>query len=133
MQKGRKTVLVVDDEPSLLEFIKNVLSPKKYRLLFAETGEEAQELLNDEANIDLMITDIMLPELKGHELAKYARKKRPQLKIMYMSGIMCPSIPGEDSSNLDKYFLMKPFTPSRLKKIIREHLQEPAANSIPHP
>ena len=94
--------------------------PQGYQVISAGTAEEALDFIReDDLEIDLLLTDVILPSLKGHELAKKARKKRPDLEVIYMSGYMCPSISEDAEISHEKYFLQKPFVPSQVKKILR--------------
>ena len=124
MEKDRKTILVVDDDPTILSFFENMLVDHGYQPLLAETGEEALEICEErKLNIDLLITDVALPSMKGHELAKIFKEKYPATKTLYMSGYLSPAIPEEEQLNGEKAFIQKPFTSKKFMKLFREILE----------
>lgn len=123
MAEDRKTILVVDDEPTMLSFVENMLVYHGYQPLLAKTGEEALEICEErKSNIDLLITDIVLPSMKGYELAKIFKKKYPDSKTLYMSGYLSPAIPEEEQLNREKAFIQKPFTSKKFMKLFLELL-----------
>ena len=79
------TIMVVDDDPALLEILAKVLAEPGYVVLTAKDGYEAVRVLA-ERHVDLMITDVRMPGLSGFELATQAKLLRPNLHIVYMSG-----------------------------------------------
>lgn len=82
---GTETILVVDDEPALVFLTTEVLEKHGYRVLFANNAKEALKILENE-NIDAMISDVIMPEMDGYELAELVQKKYPQIKIQLASG-----------------------------------------------
>jgi PAS domain S-box-containing protein len=121
---GNETILLVEDEMSLRGAIRMVLTRLGYRLLEAANGEEALALWavhSDE--IQLMITDLMMPgKMNGEELARQVLQKKPQLKVIYVSG-HSPEIIGKDLLLQERAnFLSKPFAPSHLAETIRKSL-----------
>ncbi len=124
MGEERKTILVVDDEPSILSFVEEMLVLHGYQPLLALTGEEALEICEErQLNIDLLITDIALPFMKGHELAKIFKEKYPDTKTLYMSGYLRPAIPEKEQLNREKAFIQKPFTTGKFMKLFKELLK----------
>jgi len=82
-----ETLLVVDDEPDVRAVARDVLAANGYRILEAGNAEEALRVAQDKSElIDLLLTDVVMPGLHGHELAAQLRVQRPGLKILYMSG-----------------------------------------------
>ena len=117
-------VLVVEDEPALLEMVSTLLENYGYRILRASDGLEAMEVWKRHAgNIDLLITDMVMPRgLSGRELAEELRREQPDLKILYTSGYSV-DIAGEDlvlSEGVN--FIGKPYHPSALARTIRKCL-----------
>ncbi len=109
-------VLVVEDEPLVRNFLREVLCQSGARVLEAQNGEEALSILASyPQKIDLLLTDVMLPALDGPSLGKEARKIRPEIKIIFISGYPkdkeLPHLP-------DISFLAKPFTAHELLKTI---------------
>jgi CheY-like chemotaxis protein len=101
-----------------------MLNKRGYRVLAAAGGAEALHILRSETNaVDLLITDIIMPRMGGKELAEQARKLRPDLPILFVSGYTEGTIRQDDLSP-GTAFLHKPFTPDDLSKQIRLMLQE---------
>ena len=80
-----ETILVVDDEPLMCDIFSEILRDSNYRVLTAGNGKEALELLRVET-IDLLLTDIIMPEIDGFELAAKVAERYPHIKIQLMSG-----------------------------------------------
>jgi two-component system cell cycle sensor histidine kinase/response regulator CckA len=123
-KKGNETVLVVDDDSLALDLIELMIAPLGYKVILAESGEEALEVAeNNGGKIDLLLTDIMLPGLTGLDLVKQFIKKYPKTKILFMSGYLCPSVAHQDVAHSEKAFVLKPFTTDTLAKKMRAVLQ----------
>lgn len=80
-----ETILVVDDEPLMRDIFSEILRDSNYRVLTAGNGKEALKLLRIEA-VDLLLTDIIMPEIDGYELAAKVAERYPHIKIQLMSG-----------------------------------------------
>lgn len=110
----KETIMIVDDETNILLFTEEILSEMGYRVITASTAEEALNLVEDaNTKIDLLLTDVMLPGMKGYELAKSIQKIQPQARLLFMSAYMCPSLARKDNLDDDAY-IQKPFTPEKL-------------------
>jgi two-component system, cell cycle response regulator CpdR len=119
------TILIVDDEEFLLEYVRIVLLRAGFTVLTARTGEEAWQLiLNSQNEIRLVLTDIVMPSsFDGFELADRVRRRQPDLPVLFMTGA-----PLEDSSSANglvskRMLLRKPFDPGQLLAIVRENLE----------
>jgi two-component system cell cycle sensor histidine kinase/response regulator CckA len=120
---GTETVLAVDDDPSMLGILEEVLKPLGYKVLSAASGEEALAMAaKHQEKIDLLLTDVMLPGIKGQELAKQLLHKCPDVNILFMSGYLCPSMAHNDSDQRFEAFIQKPFSPNSLLRKIRKLL-----------
>ena len=118
---GDETVLVVEDEPALRESVCEFLSSCGYQLLRAANGQEALEVAGrHQANIDLLLTDVVMPKISGRELAKRLSEQRPDTSILYMSGYTDDSIVYHGILEEGRAFLQKPFTLSALARKVRE-------------
>ena len=113
-------ILLVEDEISILKLIERSLTSTGYNIFPAQTPEEAEQLFSRKSEeIDLLLTDVVLPEIKGTELHRRLRSQKPELKALFMSGYSrqlveaAPGIP----------FIQKPFTPTTLCERIREILE----------
>ncbi|MBW2466883.1 MAG: response regulator [Deltaproteobacteria bacterium] len=102
------TVLVVDDDPAILDFLKELLAEYEYQTILASSGEEALEIAANHPPIDLLLTDIKMPGINGITLAKQLLALYPMIKVLFMSAFSLPttlySIAGHKVS-----FLQKPF------------------------
>jgi CheY-like chemotaxis protein len=118
-------ILVVDDD----EFIRDVtlrrLTSLGYRAIAAATGREALEALTNGAYIDLLLTDIRMPgDLQGPALAREARRLRPQIKVLFVSGAPDDTLLQGDNAAGAGHLLLKPCTKAELGEKIREVLTE---------
>jgi len=121
MPRGTETLLVVDDAGPIRQLVSETLIPLGYRIITASSATEAMALINtDEISIDLLLTDVVMPGKNGRELAVEARKKRPNLKIIFMSGYTDDHVVREEIENLKSVFIQKPIIPQTLSQRIRE-------------
>ncbi|MGB7219144.1 MAG: response regulator [Vicinamibacterales bacterium] len=103
-------VLVVDDEDSVVRLASRALRMEGYRVLEASGGIEAIKVLDAGTPIDLLLTDINMPDIKGHEVARRFRLARPDLKVLYLSGFVDVLFAERPILWEDEAFLDKPFT-----------------------
>jgi CheY-like chemotaxis protein len=108
---ARKTILIVDDDPGVLDYASNVLEDCGYAVLAAADGATALVLLRNHAPIDLLFTDVVMPGLDGVEVARRARDENPDLKVLYTSGYAADVIPRGR-------LLKKPYRPHQLAREI---------------
>ncbi|MFH1216712.1 MAG: ATP-binding protein [Pseudomonadota bacterium] len=121
---GNETILVVDDEAIIRQIVVDSLSPLGYTLLGAASGEEALSVAESyPGTIDLLLTDIIMPGMDGNRLAGKIREKRPDIRLLFMSGYL--DVKDERNGLLDteKNFLPKPVMPSTLMRKLREVLR----------
>jgi PAS domain S-box-containing protein len=112
--KPHGTVLVVEDEDLVREILTETLSAAGYTLLQAEQAEAALALVHTTSGpIDLLVTDVRMPGMSGHELAAELWRERPDMKVLFVSGYSVEAPPPERPSSLWAY-LAKPFGPSEL-------------------
>jgi PAS domain S-box-containing protein len=116
--RGDETVLVVEDEPAVRYFVERVLRSLGYTVRFAQHGLDALQLAHRRMSFDLLLTDVVMPELSGTELAAQLRARMPKLRVIYMSGyaehsILTEEMPGQTS------VLQKPFTGGELARLVR--------------
>jgi len=120
---GSETVLAVDDDPSLLELLQEVLTPQGYKVLIASSGEEALKISTSQLEkIDLLLTDVLLPGIKGQDLAKELQTRCPDVNVLFMSGYVCPSMAHSNSAKKLEAFIQKPFSPNSLLRKMRNLL-----------
>ena len=122
--KGRgETVLVVEDEVSILKLAEKILDALGYRVLTAETSAEALDLAGKHTGeISLLITDVVMPEMNGRDLAERLLSIDPNLKCLYMSGYTTNVIANRGVLDEGVNFIQKPFSTSDLADKVREAL-----------
>ena len=120
---GHETILVVEDDPQILDLTTGVLESRGYTVLRASDGREALDTFDKASDIDMMLTDIVMPHLNGFKLADQISQRRPELPILFMSGrIDDDSCRDRDISALADSLLQKPFAPSKLLQRVRTTL-----------
>lgn len=80
------SVLVVDDEELVRKFVDRVLREAGYQTVVASNGPEAIEAASKLASLDVLVTDVMMPQMAGDELARRMRQNQPSLKVLYLTG-----------------------------------------------
>jgi two-component system cell cycle sensor histidine kinase/response regulator CckA len=121
---GSGTVLVVEDEESVRALILTVLKQAGYRILEARDGAEALAICDrHQGTIHLVITDIVMPEVSGRELAERVKTKRPEVKLLFMSGYTDNAMVQQGTLESDMPFLQKPFTPGALAGKVKALLE----------
>ena len=118
--KGSETILIAEDEPAVGELVRRVLARHGYRVLVASTPHEALDLAQRQTNpINLLISDVVLPEMSGRALASQLKSGRPNMRILFMSGYTDDAIVHHGVLDPDTPFLQKPFTPQALARKVR--------------
>jgi len=121
VEGGKETILVVEDERDVRELIEIALGELGYKVFSASNRKEACELMEKLGKeIHLLISDVILPDGRGHKLAREFKKEKPDLKVLLISGYPDEKISIEKEKGMD--FLPKPFTPKTLAIKIREIL-----------
>jgi CheY-like chemotaxis protein len=121
--KGRETILVVDDEPGLRALTGDILKNNGYRVLSAENGQQALAILQTET-VDILFSDIIMPEMDGYELANRVKQDFPTVKIQLTSGFNDDRYDKLDDTSLHARILAKPFTSHQLLQRIKELVQQ---------
>lgn len=120
---GSETILAVDDDPIVLDLLEETLKPLGYKVLSAASGEEALEkAATYKDKIDLLLTDVVLPGIKGQELAQHVLHSCPDVNVLFMSGYLCPSMAHGNSTEQFDAFIQKPFSPNTLLRKMRKLL-----------
>jgi hypothetical protein len=124
--KGSEVILMVEDEDAVRKLARTILEASGYVVLEARDGREGLALCEDrQGPIDLLVTDVMMPELSGRELAESAIKLRPGMKVMFMSG-HTEDVIVKEGVEKGTAFLQKPFSPVELARKVREALDSEA-------
>jgi PAS domain S-box-containing protein len=121
-RNGTGTILLAEDEPLLRELGETILSQAGYTVLTAPNGDALRKLIAEHpGNVDLLLTDVVMPDISGPELVQLGKARWPMVKILYMSGYADDELQdlGRDSS-----FIQKPFTPAELMAKIAEILNQ---------
>ena len=103
-------VLIVDDEPSVQRFVERVLSEAGYATTVAGDGPEALEVASRMEEFDLVVTDVMMPQMTGDELGRRLRAQRPSVKVLYLTGFSDRLFKEKVTLWADEAFLDKPCT-----------------------
>jgi len=128
---GRETVLLAEDQPSIRAALCECLESKGYKILEAQNGIQALEISEQyPGSIDVLVTDVIMPQVRGLELAKRVSEFRPDICVIFMSGY------SEDAllenrllSQKNTTLIQKPFDPEELAQMIRESLSRNCSNS----
>jgi PAS domain S-box-containing protein len=122
---GSETVLLIEDDDTLRQLAVEVLRMFGYQVLEAANGGAALLICERYSEvIDLLLTDVIMPEMSGHEAALRLGKIRPQMKILYMSGYTDSAIVHHGVLDEGANFIQKPFSPDDLGRKLREVLQQ---------
>ena len=123
--RGAETVLVVEDDERVRALARKALEQAGYRVLVAAGGKEALAAAEGhDGPIDLLMTDVVMPEMNGRTLTRRLTQRHPDLKVLYMSGYSDEDIAQHGVFETGTAFIKKPFTPSVLTKKLREVLDE---------
>ncbi|MEI6704744.1 MAG: ATP-binding protein, partial [Deltaproteobacteria bacterium] len=123
LPKGQETILLVEDEPGILQITSLLLGKQGYTLLTAGTPGEAMRLAQEHVGeINLLITDVIMPEMNGKDLANRLQSLNPHLKCLYMSGYTSDIIAQHGVLDEGVYFIQKPFSLPDLSTKVREVL-----------
>ncbi len=122
---GHETVLLVEDEVPIARMVHKMLQGLGYTVLSANSPHQAIELADSYQNpIDLLITDVVMPQMNGREMAQKLKNLHPQLNILFMSGYTANIIEKRGILESDTHFIQKPFSFHALSTKVREALGE---------
>jgi two-component system cell cycle sensor histidine kinase/response regulator CckA len=110
-------VLLADDEPAIRVLVKTFLDPR-FDIVEAANGREALSLVPDATTLDLLITDVVMPEMEGHELSRRLRQQNPDLRVLYLTGYADHLFEMKDRMWAFEAYLDKPFTQKSLNEAI---------------
>jgi two-component system cell cycle sensor histidine kinase/response regulator CckA len=121
---GSETVLLVEDEESVRELVRETLKTRGYKVIEASDGIAGLRVSEEhQGNIEILITDVVMPGMSGRELAKRVAAARPNIRVLYLSGYTEDAIIHEGALEPGTGFLQKPFTLQVLARKVREVLQ----------
>jgi len=123
--RGKETIMIVDDDASVRRLVVDMLEPLGYRLFGASSGSEAMQILNTFAgDIDLLLTDVIMPGMNGKQLADIFRSMHPGAKVIFMSGYTAEMIDRHGAFPPGVALFQKPLTMKKLAKKLREILDQ---------
>ncbi|MBI2840707.1 MAG: PAS domain S-box protein [Acidobacteria bacterium] len=123
--RGTETILLVEDEDVVRRMTREILEGEGYKVLEAADGQEALLICEKyEGPIQLLLTDVVMPGLNGHELAEALSESRPGIPVLYMSGHTGDTIIGKGARIRRSAFLQKPFVPHALAHHVRQLLDD---------
>lgn len=127
---GDECIMVVEDQPGVLKLTVRLLEEAGYHVLACANGQDALALFDrHEGPIDLVLSDVIMPKMNGPEVVRRLREKRPELKVLFMSGYTdAPILDPSDPTRLAG-FVRKPFQRYNLLRKVRSLLDQPAANA----
>ncbi len=129
--RGNETILLVEDEPMVRDLAREFLEEYGYRVLTAANGREGLRVCEEfQEPIDLIITDVIMPQMSGRELAERARTLRPDTRVLYMSGFTDDAVVRHGVIADDFCFIQKPFSPDSLAAKAREILDGAHGNGV---
>jgi two-component system, cell cycle sensor histidine kinase and response regulator CckA len=127
---GTETILLVEDEDAVRTMISKILKTKGYTVLEARQGDEALQISDQtEGPIHLLVTDVIMPQMSGRDLAERLKNLRQEIKILYMSGYPDNAIVHHGVLEAGTPFLQKPFSLNALERKVRDLLDTPSATS----
>ncbi|MCJ7618373.1 MAG: ATP-binding protein [Desulfobacterales bacterium] len=125
MPQGREIILVVDDAPSICGLVTDTLQPLGYKVLEAYSAKDAIEISKSKKEkIDLLLTDVIMPEMNGKELADALKQMQSDIKVIFMSGYTDNVIIQEGIMESGLILINKPLIPSVLARKLREVLDK---------
>ena len=125
LSRGNETILLVEDEEEVRKLALRVLERQGYKVLAARQGDEALLMCEQHKGpIHLMLTDVVMPGMNGHELAKRLESLHPEMKVVYMSGYTDDAIVHHGVLEKGMNYIQKPFTVNGLTRKVREVLDQ---------
>jgi DNA-binding NtrC family response regulator len=115
-----KTILVVDDEPEIRKLVTAMLTRNGYKVLTADSGDNAVRLFRNNPGVDLLLTDVVAPGMSGPMIADQIAAMRPDIKVVFMSGYDNTQVVQRYVVEKGYSLLIKPFTMDKLSQTIAE-------------
>jgi len=123
--RGTETILLVEDDQTLRDLVQSILANCGYSVLAPKDPQEAHVICEQRASdIQLLLTDVVMPGISGRALAQTILSRNPVVKILFMSGYTENAIVHHGVLDFGTHFLQKPFTPSTLARKVREILDQ---------
>jgi two-component system, cell cycle sensor histidine kinase and response regulator CckA len=130
---GTETILISEDEEAVRVLTARVLANRGYSVITAENPEAALRLIDEgERSIDLLLTDLVMPQMGGRELAEHVSERIPTIRVLFMSGYADEAVTRSGAVDFGS-FLEKPFSAVDLASKVREVLDAPAGRQMLNP
>ena len=124
--EGTERILLVEDEPAVLELMRRTLESYGYTVLHASTPERALRAMQEgDARVDLLLTHVVMPGINGPELASRLRAFDPTLRFLFMSGYSSDVVAEQGLLPAEVSLITKPFSPTALAARVRQVLDAP--------
>jgi two-component system cell cycle sensor histidine kinase/response regulator CckA len=120
IRTGAGTILVVEDDDAVRKLVAKILGEAGYRVLVTASPRGAMTMTRREPSIDVLVTDVVMPEMNGHELARRLLAMRPDLRVLYISGYAPEVVRAKGVLTNQETFLQKPFTAAVLTQTVRD-------------
>ena len=133
MSKKTGNILVVDDEPNIRRVLEAVLSKEGHKVQTAENGRKGQEILAANASIDVLVTDLIMPDINGIELLEAAKEINPGLSVLMITahGTIKSAVDAMRLGALD--YITKPFDLDEIKQVVKNALERKSLNESKAP
>jgi CheY-like chemotaxis protein len=125
------TILLVDDDPDVLTLLAAMLQSAGHRMLHAKSGTDALDILDREIAVDLLLTDIVMPGLNGFNLARMARSRRRDLRVLYLTAFHETAVTMRDAGERYGKLLCKPIRATELCHEVDAALAAPPETQSP--
>jgi len=123
LPRGTESVLIAEDDPVIRQLMVDTLTPQGFKVLAAGSGVEAVKVMETtHSTFDILLTDVVMPEMGGKELAQLFQKRYPNARVLFMSGYTDEMILQQGVEHSEVAFIQKPCTPSKLVMKLREVL-----------
>jgi PAS domain S-box-containing protein len=123
-EPARETILVVEDDQDLRDVVERILTSSGYQVITAGSGRKAIEAARaHDGHIDLLLTDVVMPQMQGNELARLISSDRPDLRVLFMSGYAQPALGASGTLGPGAILLEKPFTEPTILALVRRVLE----------
>lgn len=123
---ARETILVVEDDGDLRDVVERILTNSGYQVISAGSGRKAIEAAREhDGDIDLLLTDVVMPQMQGNELARLIAADRPELRVLFMSGYAQHALGASGTLGPGAILLEKPFTKPTVLALVRRVLEAP--------
>jgi CheY-like chemotaxis protein len=120
---GGRVILVAEDDETVRDVVTRVLRKASYRVIPATTAKDALEIItNPGIPIDVMLTDVVMPDLSGQQLADRMNEARPEVPVLLMSGYTAGALPSGPAGPGDPLLIRKPFDPATLLRYMQDAL-----------